>query len=470
MSSPPRLSNFTNYETVTGKRKGSVLYRSNSFLYRRKVIRPETIHLVCQLHKSGCTASASIKTSTNILTEIKPHNHGPAEHDYELMVFKTKLKEEASKSSASNREVFDSISREYPQEISSRVSYPMVERQMSRRKLELFPRVPRSPSEFALLLDENNVFSTHLQSNIFEGDELISTIFFSRDTIENIQSFANVCFDGTFFIVPRIFSQLFVISVKIGNRFIPVFFGLMTSKLHRHYLLVLMKIKELVPGFLPVLAIGDFERACVRAWKDCFPGINIQGCLFHFKQAIMRKLAKLNLKTLYLKNPSANCFFNLLMGLGFLPQDRIVPTFHILSTAHFSTDSQMEKINRFLIYFQRTWLLDTTRINWFDAEVLTNNFSESFNKQLKMKFKVHHSNPWVFLEKLNTIINDMNLEILRIGHCLATTRQRHPDTLKTVAENLKNRISNGELSSTQFLIEHLRISEDTFQSLNIRLE
>ena len=263
MSSPPRLSDSTNFETVTGRRKGSVLYKSNSFLYVKKWTKPAAIHLVCQLRRSGCPATASIKRSSNILNELKPHNHGPSEHDYELMVLKNELKEEAAKSSASNREVFDSISRQFPPEVASRVSFPKVVRQMTRRKLESFPRQPRSPSDFAELLNENSDLCAHFQTNIFEGDEVVSTLFFSRNSIQNIQNFETVCFDGTFFIVPKIFSQLFVISVKIETRFIPIFFTLMTSRLHRHYLLVLTQIKNLVPGFLPVLAIGDFERASV---------------------------------------------------------------------------------------------------------------------------------------------------------------------------------------------------------------
>ena len=158
------------------------------------------------------------------------------------------------------------------------------------------------------------------------------------------------------------------------------------------------------------------------------------------------------------------------MGLGFLPQDKIVETFRMIATAQFSSDLQMPNIDRFLQYFERTWLSDTTLIDWFDAEILTNNFSESFNKQLKLKFKVHHSNPWAFLEKIDVIIQDLYLEILRIRNCLTTTRQRDPGTLKIVAQDLKCRYSNGELTSFQFLIEHLNINEDTFQSLNIQLE
>ena len=81
MSSPPNLNNVTNYEIVTGRRKGSSLYKSNSFLYTKVKATPTTISLICQLRISlGCSASA-----TNILQELRHHNHEPDAHDYELL-------------------------------------------------------------------------------------------------------------------------------------------------------------------------------------------------------------------------------------------------------------------------------------------------------------------------------------------------------------------------------------------------
>ena len=469
MSSPPNLSNLTNYEIVTGRRKGSILYKSNSFLYTKVKATPTTISLICQLRESlGCSASASIKTATNILQELRPHNHEPDAHDYELLVLKNRLKEEASKSPASNREIFNATSRQFPLEVASRVSFPQVVRQMSRRKLGTYPRIPGSISEFVNLLEENSNLRINFQSHIFEDNEVVSTLFFSTRATQNIANFDDVCYDGTFFIVPKIFTQLFVISVRIETRFIPVFFILMTTKLYHHYLLVLNKIKILVPGFLPKLAIGDFEKASMGAWRDSFPDIKIRGCLFHYKQAIVKKLASLNLKSFFCKNPSANCFFNLFMGLGFLPQNKMIETFQLLSSAQFGNDIQMSNIRKFLRYFERTWLIDTSVINWFDAECLTNNFSETFNKQLKHTFKVHHANPWVFIEKMDLIFEDLNLEIARIRNGLVTTRQRNPNTLQTVSEDLKRRYLDGDVTSINFLIEHLNINMIAFQSLNIQ--
>ena len=182
MSSPPNLSYLTNFEIVSGRRKGSILYKSNSFLYYKGKTTPTNLSLVCQLRKSlGCSGSASIKTSTNILQELIPHNQEPDAHGYELMVLKNSLKEEASKTPASNREVFNATSRQFPPEVASQVSFPQVVRQMSRRKLGTYPCIPGSISEFVELLGENSDLRINFQSHILEGNEVVSTLFFQQE-------------------------------------------------------------------------------------------------------------------------------------------------------------------------------------------------------------------------------------------------------------------------------------------------
>ena len=123
------------------------------------------------------------------------------------------------------------------------------------------------------------------------------------------------------------------------------------------------------------------------------------------------------------------------------------------------TTSQNYKITCFFQYFERTWLRDLTLINWFNASVLTNNFSETFNKKLKMKLGVRHSNPWVFTEKLNNIIDEVNLEMLRINNGLLTTRQSDPNVLSRLSQELKSALTYDEITSFQFLCMHLELDD-----------
>lgn len=68
---------------------------------------------------------------------------------------------------------------------------------------------------------------------------------------------------------------------------IPVARILMQTKKKECYITALEALKGLVPGFNPRKVNCDFEPAQYRAWKTCFPGIRIRGCLFHYSKASM---------------------------------------------------------------------------------------------------------------------------------------------------------------------------------------
>ena len=380
----------------------------------------------------GCQATASIDIQRQLLVVRIPHSHESSEHEIAIINFKNELKETAGKSSKPNRQIFNEVSRNHPPEVATQVCFPQIVRGMTNRKAENYPPIPASVDQFVFsLISAREDLKKYYQCSVYYNGSIVGSLFFSSGLVARIPNFNFVCYDGTFFIVPKIFAQLFIICVRQGNRFIPVFFILMTSKHFDHYKAVLEKIKDLVPRFCPEVAIGDFEKGSLKAWKESFPGISMQGCVFHFKQAIMRKLGSLHLKGLY-KNRTANCFFKLLMNIGFLPQDKILEGFEILKNYRVGNATQRRNLELLLAYFERFWLSDLSLISWFNSEILTNNFSETFNKSLKCAFNVHHSNPWLFCEKLGTIIYDMELESARIANGLTTTQQRNPDTLQTV--------------------------------------
>ncbi|POM79243.1 Hypothetical protein PHPALM_3130 [Phytophthora palmivora] len=80
----------------------------------------------------------------------------------------------------------------------------------------------------------------------------------------------------------------------ISNLYLPVWYVLTTGKTSQiyehifHYICVASK-KRLDPAHI----VCDFEFAMIKAVKDQFPDSRIVGCLFHFKQALRRKMLKL---------------------------------------------------------------------------------------------------------------------------------------------------------------------------------
>ncbi|KRY26610.1 Retrovirus-related Pol polyprotein from type-2 retrotransposable element R2DM, partial [Trichinella spiralis] len=60
---------------------------------------------------------------------------------------------------------------------------------------------------------------------------------------------------------------------------------------------LILKAAALGVVFQPQTVICDFETALIPAVQASFPGVQMQGCYFHFCQAVLRKVAELGLRT-----------------------------------------------------------------------------------------------------------------------------------------------------------------------------
>ena len=102
-------------------------------------------------------------------------------------------------------------------------------------------------------------------------------------------------FDGTFDCTPLPFKQTLILMVK-DNRtasYVPVFYILLEGKSEHVYKAALKQILLEQESFTPGEIHCDFERGLINAIQCVFPKSPIVGCLFHFKQAIHRKLKEL---------------------------------------------------------------------------------------------------------------------------------------------------------------------------------
>lgn len=71
---------------------------------------------------------------------------------------------------------------------------------------------------------------------------------------------------------------------------------LMSRKEQNSYVKVWNKIKELFPDFHPQSAMSDFETAIQNSLEECFAGIIIRHCWFHFTQVNFHSLHYLHEK------------------------------------------------------------------------------------------------------------------------------------------------------------------------------
>lgn len=107
--------------------------------------------------------------------------------------------------------------------------------------------------------------------------------------LEGVDDNSQLYMDGTFDICPRYFGQLYIIVMKSNTLTLPVCFALMTNRDEESY----MRLWQIIVNKVPKLAkvkcwiTTDFEIAAINSVRRSFPSMNIIGCYFHLKHAIL---------------------------------------------------------------------------------------------------------------------------------------------------------------------------------------
>ena len=104
------------------------------------------------------------------------------------------------------------------------------------------------------------------------------------------------------------------------------------------------------------LFLTDFELAAIDAAKEVFPEDGIKGCTFHFRQALMRRVADLGLRPEYSsENAVVKDWIRQIMGLTLLPTVFLPAAWSMLKQPPTFDDSDlMSKLVAFSNYFEKT--------------------------------------------------------------------------------------------------------------------
>jgi hypothetical protein len=88
-----------------------------------------------------------------------------------------------------------------------------------------------------------------------------------------------------------------MIYSKAHDKYVPIFYILLQSKLEMVYFQALHFVKTHSPdSFNPKTITCDFEQGLLKAIEDQFKEVPIVACLFHWKQALVRKLESFHVK------------------------------------------------------------------------------------------------------------------------------------------------------------------------------
>ncbi len=403
----------------------------------------------------------------------KPHNHSCEAYESGTHRLKSALKKAAEERPGSSlRDKFNELTRQDPN--GAKVSFTKMASIMYKRQRLSTPKVPQTPNDFVDLLEQHPELGQCQMGIIRSDGDVESVIFSSQKLLTALQESQKFEFDGTFYVCPAIFAQIFTLFAEKEGHSFPCLVVLMTNRRQEAYTRLLDKLTEMIPDFQPTEAMADFETASRNAVLAKWPAVVLRGCFFHFSQAVMRQLKKIGLTKMYKQNVNFRRWAKSIMCLPLLPADKIQEAFVSLESVIFA--DEVEKVNAFKAYVRRQWVDGTPaqQISVFGAKTTTNNAAESWHSWIKKSIMSHRPNIWSFISKVNNFIADIELDLQRQQNGLQISRGPKANVLKNVEHRrkLENKLIEGELTPIQFLqsasytaTNILAIAEDNFYYL-----
>ena len=277
----------------------------------------------------------------------------------------------------------------------------------------MIQRKRKAPDEDGL---PNGVFTTRGEDFLLAEDQELDIIVLATEgNLRLLSQYHHWFCDGTFDSAP-VGHQLYTIHAHIqAGHTIPLVYCITRNKNEMVYRRILQILKEHKPDLEPQSVMMDFEMAAINAFTLEFPHATLTGCLFHFGQCIYRKVQELGLQQRYRDDDEFALIIKKFQGLAFVPADDVIAVYDELVNS-LDEDLANEVLERFLIYFETTWIgpehRGRRRRPLFDIKLWnvrgrveddlprTNNSVEGWHRAFDQRINVTHPSKSKLVKKL----------------------------------------------------------------------
>ena len=262
---------------------------------------------------------------------------------------------------------------------------------------------PEDPTDLSFELSEENIPDGFLKSDVSSNGKR-HLIFATRQQLQQLVKSKNWYVDGTFKLCRQPFSQLFTINAFVRSseqaKQVPLLFALMSGRRQCDYRAVLQAAIDLLPSPPEVRSITlDFETALWNMFRDLLPSVSLKGCLFHWTQALWRKVQELGLEPPYRNDSRTYKYIRKLMALPFLPAARILPEFQRLKDG-----ARTASLEALVQYVENNWISSTVwpPAAWsvYMLPIRTNNDVEGWHNSLNRRANNRVHLPFYLLVEL----------------------------------------------------------------------
>ncbi|CAF4087926.1 unnamed protein product, partial [Adineta steineri] len=367
--------------TLSNKGEPQVIYENAIFNFNQK--NQSTKYWLCVEQQCGVYLHTNL---TGEFTRINgTHTHPVNPDQIAVKILRDRMKARILAETTSITRIYDKeIAKSNLSKGATAIMPTIVEfrSNMSKARRRNTPVVPKS-SVFNIpkLYQETIRSERFLLIDVFlkRGKDRV-LVFDSKNQLELLFESETIFMDGTFDSTPDNFKQVYLIHAQKFGQGLPVAFCLLPNKRGPTYTELFERLKDeaILMGkqFNPKRIITDYEPCLLPIVGQEFPAAIHSGCMFHFNQAIHRKITELGLARDYLNNDTIRDQCRQLMALSLMPIDEVEDQFKRLQTI------MTTSLDNLVLYFKNQWVHGVVPIhmwNFHEVTHRTNNICEGEN-------------------------------------------------------------------------------------------
>ena len=287
-----------------------------------------------------------------------------------------------------------------------------------------------------------------------DGEENRILIFGTTQNLRHLCVANDIYMDGTFKSAPEMYRQVYSIHCQVMGCMIPVIVAFLPTKDEVSYTRMFQLLQQAAQRFgmqlKPNTVSIDFEMAMINTVQQFFPNSRIRGCLFHYSQAVWRKVQHLGLTVRYREDREFNRLVRRASALPLIPVDSV----------HDVWMEAMNEVNdaaatQFMDYMTETWVDDVAALFpmelWNHYENLegyrTNNHLEAWHSVLNRELGRPHPNIYRLIEILQEKQEEVDhqVRLLQAGAAPPTQRAAYRQVTDRLIR-LKTRLENNEIA------------------------
>jgi hypothetical protein len=458
------------YEYIAGQKGKNKLF-ADGFFYIQEKKTDDTTYWKCEQYKKKCKSRVIDKLGDLRLKQT--HNHEGNPEKFEVTKMMNTIKQQARASKDPPRLLLSRASTSFSKGASTSCS--------SLSNISRTIRQVRSLEHVGTSIPKclEDVIVTEKYQKTDKGEQFL--LFDSKDK-DRILMFAtrrNLDFpiksqewfmDGTFKIVPKLFYQLFTIHGNINGAYYPLIYSLLPDKRESTYVKIFEHIRKIMEKIEVNLIMTDFEKAVINACQLLFPKAIKQGCYFHYRQCIYRRIQLVGMKTQYDSDPDFQHKIKLFIALAFVPVEYVTNAFDILLD---NEDLCYTDIKPLIEYFEQTWIGKMERKerrppmyehslwNFYERTIhgqqRTNNVVEGWHSSMGKTFQAKEPSVWAFIDGL---VKEQSLQEMKINQELAGYNEQNNNKKKYKDKNARlrtvvSRFADNFEDSAQYIFNYL---------------